>query len=114
MPSEPGRNAERDESLVREKAGGAPFRLAAGTAPLRCGWRCAEGGPGRVLAGPGEGFRFPPGRVGLATASALAVDVVEVDGAEVVGGLGVLRQVDAGLLVLGRDPETHRLVDDLG
>ena len=39
--------------------------------------------------------------------------MAEVDAAELVGGLGVLGDVDAGHLVLVGDPEAHRLVDDL-
>src|SRR5690348_9870567 len=70
-----------------------------------------------VSAGPGGGFRLPvfsgvravhrvAGRAGH------AAGVAEGD-AELVGALGVLGDVDAGYLVLHRDPEAHRLVDDL-
>src|ERR1700722_2126477 len=69
-----------------------------------------------VSAGPGDWCRvldrrLPvlhvlPGHEG-------AAQVGLVDAAEFVGGLGVLRDVDARQLVLLGDPETHRLVDDL-
>src|ERR1700760_4828029 len=110
--------------LWRDKAegGGAPpgggNGAPSGRVEVRGAWgRLEAGGPGVeswvVLAGPGEGFRFPPGRVGLLAASALAGRVVEMDGAEIVGGLGVLGEVDAGRLVLGGNPEAHGLIDDL-
>src|SRR5690349_24927318 len=66
-----------------------------------------------VSAGPGDRLRFAVRRFLVRAGHGVADGVAEVDRAEFVRGLGVLRDVDAGRLVLRGDPEAHRLVDDL-
>src|SRR5581483_5651399 len=99
-PGTYGREGPGSERLVSAGTAGG-LRL-----PVRVG-ACIGARAGHGGGGGGHRVASVTGVTGVAGG------VAEVDRAEFVGALGVLGDVDAGHLVLHRDPEAHRLVDDL-